>query len=197
MIFHQIAGDAAQGFLHRSDLYDDVGAIAVFANHFLQAANLAFNAAQALLIALLQFGIDSHGPVAGANFTRTLGGASMGRGFRGSHQLIPSRGIYTPTPYQLSRHATAPDVGGTPCATRGWYTTAMTLLEIRYALASPLSNDQLRQLGEFANTYGLRKFHLNETKTELSFEYDASRLRETQVEHVLAQAKIAVAKRLN
>lgn len=73
----------------------------------------------------------------------------------------------------------------------------MTLLEIKYALVSPLSADQLRQLGEFANTYGLRKFQLNVAKTELTFEYDASRLRETQVEHVLAQAKIAVAKRLN
>jgi hypothetical protein len=79
----------------------------------------------------------------------------------------------------------------------GWYTTAMTLLEIRYALTSPLTNDQLRLLGEFANTYGLRKFQLNDAKTELSFEYDASRLRETQVAHVLGQAKIAVSKRLN
>jgi len=73
----------------------------------------------------------------------------------------------------------------------------MTLLEIRYALASPLTNDQLKQLAEFANTYGLRKFKLNEAKTELSFEYDASRLRETQVTHALGQAKIAVAKKLN
>jgi hypothetical protein len=31
----------------------------------------------------------------------------------------------------------------------------------------------------------------------LSFEYDASRLRETQVEHVLAQAGIAVTRRVN
>jgi len=73
----------------------------------------------------------------------------------------------------------------------------MTLLEIKYALASPLTLEQLRQLGEFANTYGLRKFQLNDAKTELSFEYDASRLRETQVAHVLSQAKIAVSKRLN
>jgi hypothetical protein len=70
-------------------------------------------------------------------------------------------------------------------------------MEIRYALSSPLTADQLRQLGEFANTYGLRKFHLNDAKTELSFEYDASRLRETQVAHVLGQAKIAVSKQLN
>jgi hypothetical protein len=73
----------------------------------------------------------------------------------------------------------------------------MTLLEIRYALTGPLTAAQLAQLGEFANTYGLRKFRLNDARTELSFEYDASRLRETQVEHVLGQAKIAIAKRLN
>jgi hypothetical protein len=70
-------------------------------------------------------------------------------------------------------------------------------MEIRYALASPLTLEQLKQLGEFSNTYGLRKFKLNDTKTELSFEYDASRLRETQVTHVLGQAKIAVSKKLN
>jgi hypothetical protein len=73
----------------------------------------------------------------------------------------------------------------------------MTLLEIRYALQSPLTNDQLRSLSEFANTYGLRKFNFNEAKTELSFEYDASRLRETQVAHALGLAKIAVVKKLN
>jgi hypothetical protein len=77
------------------------------------------------------------------------------------------------------------------------YNRSMTLLEIRYALASPLTLEQLNHLGEFSNTYGLRKFRLNEAKTELSFEYDASRLRETQVQHVLGQAKIAVAKKLN
>lgn len=73
----------------------------------------------------------------------------------------------------------------------------MTLLEIRYALQSPLTNDQLRSLSEFANTYGLRKFTFNDARTELSFEYDASRLRETQVAHALGLAKIAVTKKLN
>jgi len=73
----------------------------------------------------------------------------------------------------------------------------MTLLEIKYQLVSPLTTEQLKQLGEFANSCGLRKFRLNEAKTELSFEYDASRLRDTQVMHALGQAKIAVAKRLN
>ena len=73
----------------------------------------------------------------------------------------------------------------------------MTLLEIRYSLQSPLNDEQLRSLSEFANTYGLRRFKLNDAKTELSFEYDASRLRETQVAHALHHAKIAVARRLS
>jgi hypothetical protein len=73
----------------------------------------------------------------------------------------------------------------------------MTLVEVTYELQSPLTQDQLRHLGEFANTYGLRSFHVDEAKKQLSFEYDASRLRETQVAHVLGQARIAVSRKLN
>jgi hypothetical protein len=73
----------------------------------------------------------------------------------------------------------------------------MTLVEITYELQSPLSQEQLRSLGEFANTYGLRRFHVDEAKNQLSFEYDASRLRETQVAHVLGQARIAVTRKVN
>ena len=73
----------------------------------------------------------------------------------------------------------------------------MTLVEVSYELQSPLDQEQLRQLAEFANTYGLRRFRLDDSKKQLSFEYDASRLRETQVAHALGLAKIAVARRLN
>jgi hypothetical protein len=73
----------------------------------------------------------------------------------------------------------------------------MTLLEARFELQSPLTHDQLRSLGEFANTYGLRRFHVDESKLEVSFEYDASRLRETEVTHVLGHAGIPVLRRLN
>ena len=79
----------------------------------------------------------------------------------------------------------------------GWYNAAMTLVEVTYELQSPLTEDQLRHLGEFANTYGLRSFQVDEAKNQLSFEYDASRLRETQVAHVLGQARIAVKRRVN
>ncbi len=73
----------------------------------------------------------------------------------------------------------------------------MTLLEITYELQSPLSLDQLSRLGEFANTYGLRRFRVDEKKNQLTFEYDASRLRDTQIAHVLGQAGIAVTRKVN
>lgn len=73
----------------------------------------------------------------------------------------------------------------------------MTLVEITYELQSPLTQEQLKKLGEFSNTYGLRRLRVDESKKQLSFEYDASRLRETQVAHVLGQATIAVTRRVN
>ena len=64
-------------------------------------------------------------------------------------------------------------------------------------MQSTLSLEQLSRLGAFANTYGLRKFRVDEQKNHLTFEYDASRLRDTQIAHVLSQAGIAVARKVN
>lgn len=72
----------------------------------------------------------------------------------------------------------------------------MTLVEITFELQSPLGPEQLRALGGFANTYGLRRFRVDETKKQLSLEYDASRLKETEVAHVLRQARIPVVRRV-
>lgn len=79
----------------------------------------------------------------------------------------------------------------------GWYNPGMTLVEVTYDLQAPLTDAQLRSLGGFSNTYGLRCFRIDEAKKQLSFEYDASRLRETQVEHVLGLARIAVTRKVN
>ena len=76
------------------------------------------------------------------------------------------------------------------------YNQRMTLMEITYELQSRLQPEQLRTLGSFANTYGLRRFHVDENNNRLSFEYDASRLKETEVEHVLRQANIPVLRRV-
>lgn len=72
----------------------------------------------------------------------------------------------------------------------------MTLLEVTYELRAPLKDAQLSTLAKFANTYGMRKFRLDETRTLLTFEYDASRLRESQVAHALGAAKISIARRI-
>jgi hypothetical protein len=73
----------------------------------------------------------------------------------------------------------------------------MTLVEITYELQEPLGPNQLRRLGEFANTYGLRRFRLDEAQRRLSIEYDGSRLSETVVANVLRQANIPVVRRAN
>ncbi len=72
----------------------------------------------------------------------------------------------------------------------------MTLVEVTYELQAPLGTDQLRKLGEFANTYGLRRFRVDNAQNRLSFEYDASRLKETEVAQVLRRAAIPVARRI-
>ena len=72
----------------------------------------------------------------------------------------------------------------------------MTLIEITYELQSSLNAEQLRALASFANTYGLRRFRVDEKTNRLSFEYDASRLKETEVAHVLRQANIPVVRQV-
>src|ERR1700686_1689930 len=68
----------------------------------------------------------------------------------------------------------------------------MTLVEITFELQSPPTGQKLPDLGEFSNTYGLRRFPHDEGHNLIPFEYDASRLRQSQVVHALAGANIAV-----
>ena len=75
--------------------------------------------------------------------------------------------------------------------------TCVTLLEITFELQRTLTPEQLRQLGAFSNTYGLRRFRVDAAKNRLSFEYDASRLDAAQVSHVLAMGGIPVARRVD
>ena len=72
----------------------------------------------------------------------------------------------------------------------------MTLVEVTYELQAPLGTQHLRKLSEFANTYGLRRFRVDNAQNRLSFEYDASRLKEAEVAQVLRRAAIPVARRI-
>jgi hypothetical protein len=72
----------------------------------------------------------------------------------------------------------------------------MTFMTVTYELQDGLQPEQFRALGNFANTYGLQKFRFDEKTNLLHFDYDASRLRETVVEHVLREAQIPVLRRV-
>jgi hypothetical protein len=76
------------------------------------------------------------------------------------------------------------------------YTLAMTLVEVTYELSTPLRPEQLRALGQFANTYGLRRVRVNEQSNQIRVEYDGSRLTETEVAQVLRKAQIPASKRV-
>lgn len=72
----------------------------------------------------------------------------------------------------------------------------MTFMTVTYELQERLKPEQYRALARFANTYGLHKFRVDEKANRLHFDYDASRLRETVVEHVLREARIPVLRRV-
>ena len=72
----------------------------------------------------------------------------------------------------------------------------MTFMTVTYELQDRLKPEQFRALGQFANTYGLQKFRFDEKTNRLHFDYDASRLRETVLEHVLRDARIPVLRRV-
>ena len=72
----------------------------------------------------------------------------------------------------------------------------MTFMTVTYELQDRLKPEQLRALSAFANTYGLHCFRIDEQKNQLHVDYDASRLQEAVVEHVLRQARVPVLRRV-
>ena len=100
------------------------------------------------------------------------------------------------TPLSATLHAKYPTLRPGNGKTGSCYNRGMTLVEVTYELQGPLRPEQLRALGQFANTYGLRRFRVEEQLNRLSFEYDASRLKETEVAHVLRMARIPVQRRV-
>jgi hypothetical protein len=72
------------------------------------------------------------------------------------------------------------------------YNLGMTFMTITYQLQNPLGLENYRALGQFANTYGLKRFRVDAKRNWLHFDYDASRLKDSVVQHVLREAKIPV-----
>ena len=72
----------------------------------------------------------------------------------------------------------------------------MTFLEVSYRYAGPLAPAQLKRLGELPGHYGLRRIHLDEANAVARVEFDASRLKETEVVHWIRRAGIPLTERL-
>lgn len=72
----------------------------------------------------------------------------------------------------------------------------MTFLEVTYRYTGPLTPAQLKQLAELPGHYGIRKIHLEEEKRLARIEYDASRLKESEVVHWIRRAGISLTDRV-
>lgn len=72
----------------------------------------------------------------------------------------------------------------------------MTYLEVVYRVAQPLSAAQMKLLGDLPGHYGIRRLRLEEGKGLLRIEYDASRLKETEVVHWVRGAGIPLTERV-
>jgi hypothetical protein len=60
MVLKQPTRHFAQGLMHGRNLYENVGAIAIFFNHSLKSSNLAFDSAKTIQIGSFDLGIDGH-----------------------------------------------------------------------------------------------------------------------------------------
>lgn len=72
----------------------------------------------------------------------------------------------------------------------------MTFMTATYELQHSLKPEQFRELGRLVNTYGLQNFSFDEKTNRLHLDYDASRLNDSVVEHVLREARIPVLRRV-
>ena len=71
----------------------------------------------------------------------------------------------------------------------------MTYLEVSYRYAGPLTLEQMKRLGELPGRYGIRCLHLDEHEQVARIEFDASRLKETEVVHWVRRAGIPLTER--
>ena len=72
----------------------------------------------------------------------------------------------------------------------------MTYLEVSYRYAGPLTLEQMKKLGDLAGHYGIRRIRLDERNQVARIEFDASRLKETEVVHWIRRAGIPLVERL-
>jgi len=67
----------------------------------------------------------------------------------------------------------------------------MTKVQIRLALQRPLDDAMMEQISDANSIYGIEHIKVLPSLKEIVVEYDATRLKPTEVERALAQAGIA------
>jgi hypothetical protein len=72
----------------------------------------------------------------------------------------------------------------------------MTFLEVNYRYRGPLSAEQLKRLGELPGHYGIRRIRLDEGHAIARIEFDASRLKESEIVHWVRRAGIPLLERV-
>jgi hypothetical protein len=70
----------------------------------------------------------------------------------------------------------------------------MTKVQIHLGLQSPLDDEMLQRISDANSIYGIDHIKVMPSMKELLVEYDATRLKPSEVERALAQAGIAATK---
>lgn len=72
----------------------------------------------------------------------------------------------------------------------------MTFLEVNYRYRGPLTPAHYKRLAELPGHYGIRRLRLDESQSLARIEFDASRLKETEVVHWVRGAGIPLTERV-
>lgn len=72
----------------------------------------------------------------------------------------------------------------------------MTYLQVRYRYSGPLSREQLKRIAELTGQYGIRHIRLDEANSVALIEFDASRLKETEVLNRVRRAGILLTEKV-
>lgn len=72
----------------------------------------------------------------------------------------------------------------------------MTMLEVMFRYGLPPGEKEMSALGKMYDVYGIRRLQFNEGQRTIRVEYDATRLNEPAVEHLLRSAGVDVRERM-
>lgn len=73
----------------------------------------------------------------------------------------------------------------------------MTFLEVSYRYIGPLTPAQRKRIGDLPGHYGIHRIRLDEENCVARIEFDASRLKETEVLHWVRRAGLPLTERID